>query len=288
MPSLKSLKTRIKSVQSTQKITKAMKMVSASKLRHAREKLEAAKPYAQKMYEVLATVAKNTNNSGKSLLVGTGANQTHLLVMITTERGLCGALNSYVAKSLKSDAQKLLAEGKEVKILCIGKKGYEIIKREYNQYIIDVKVSSGSKRDIFDDAQAISLMLQDMFSKNDFDFCRVYYTAFQSAIAQVTESKQIVPLEVSQDEEQSCETYEYEPEEEDLLVELLPKNLSTQLFYMMLESEASEHGSRMTAMDNATRNSSDMIKRLNLQYNRTRQACITNELIEIISGAEAV
>jgi F-type H+-transporting ATPase subunit gamma len=290
MPSLKSLKVRIKSVRSTQKITKAMKMVAASKLKHAREKAEAAAPYADKMANIVLSLASNSQQptvGQTSLLTGTGKDNTHLIVIVTSDRGLCGAFNSSILKASRRKIEALLAKGKEVKIICLGKKGYDLLKTQYGSKIIMHKDGIGKKGVKFAEAQEIGEKILELFETKQFDVCSVIFNKFKSVISQVVTDQQIIPLEIPAEKTESV-PYEYEPEEEEILTRLLPKNIAVQAYRALLESSASEHGARMSAMDSATRNSGDMIKKLNLLYNRTRQAYITRELIEIISGAEAV
>lgn len=292
MANLKELKNRIVSVSSTQKITKAMKMVAAAKLRHAETAAKSSRPYAQKMDGMMAALA--TGMAGRDdaprLLAGTGSDQNHLLVVATGERGLCGGFNSSIAKAAAAKVNLLQAEGKNVKILCVGKKGRDALKRKYGHLIIDLVDLSGSKRIGFSDAQPIAQNVLGMFGKGEFDVCTMFYAKFVSIMTQDVTAQQLIPAsvpEVSSDEGSDV-VYEYEPDEEEILAELLPRNLSIQVFRGLLENAASEQGARMSAMDNATRNAGDMIDRLTLKYNRERQAAITSELIEIISGAEAV
>ncbi len=290
MPSLKSLKVRIKSVRSTQKITKAMKMVAASKLKHAREKAEAAAPYADKMAGIVMSLAAGSEhpaNSEPSLLTGTGKDRTHLILVVTSDRGLCGAFNSSIIKASRRKIESLVASSKDVKVICLGKKGYDLLKGQYGSRIVMHKDGIGRKGVRFAEAQEIAEKLLEMFEMKQFDVCNIIYNKFKSVISQIVTDQQIIPLEVPA-EKSAPAPYDYEPEEEEILKSLLPKNVAVQAYRALLESSASEHGARMSAMDSATRNSGEMIKRLNLQYNRTRQAYITKELIEIISGAEAV
>jgi F-type H+-transporting ATPase subunit gamma len=293
MPSLKSLKLRIASVKSTQKITKAMKMVAASKLRRAQEAAEAARPYAVKMTDVMTSLGSKvvvTENSPK-LLVGTGKDQVHLLVVCTSERGLCGGFNTNIVKAARAKIEELSAAGKTVKILCVGKKGKAALQRLYALMIIDTIDLSHVKRLGFADAQMVAERLFALFTDGAFDKAWLFYSAFQSALVQTPQCQQLIPVPLGGGEDsaaKSASAVEYEPEEEDILASLLPRNITVQLFRALLENAASEQGARMTAMDNATRNAGDMIKRVTLVYNRTRQAMITKELIEIISGAEAL
>ncbi len=290
MPNLKSLKVRINSVKSTQKITKAMKMVSASKLRRAREAAEAALPYSEKMNRMVSTLAANANKaSAPPLLTGTGSDKKHLLVVITSDRGLCGGLNTSIFKQVKHQIESLESQGKQVKLFCIGKKGVDLFHNAFGSYVVHkIEGISKQKRINWDDANNQVQHIIDLFDKGEFDVCSIFYNKFKSAIEQQVTQQQVIPLEVGDVAEASCAPYDYEPGENEILSDLLPRNLTVQLFHALLENAASEQGARMTAMDNATRNAGEMIKKLTLQYNRTRQAAITSELIEIISGAEAV
>ena len=298
MPSLKDLRNRISSVKATQKITKAMQMVAAAKLRRAQEAAEAARPYAKLMDAVLGELnARVSERKGASpLLVGTGKEDVHLLVVATAERGLCGGFNNSIAKLANSDARRLLAEGKEVKFLCIGRKGYDILKSEHKARIIDVIDMRQVAKINFDVARDISKRLIAMLEQGVFDVATLYFAAFQSVLKQQPTGLQLIPVKLPDKDIdaapgsviQAGAVFEYEPDEEEILADLLPRNVSTQIFSALLENAASEQGARMTAMDNATRNAGEMIDRLTLIYNRQRQAQITKELIEIISGAEAV
>jgi F-type H+-transporting ATPase subunit gamma len=292
MANLKELKNRITSVKSTQKITKAMKMVAAAKLRHAEEAANAARPYAERMDGMMASLATGMvgRDDAPQLLGGTGSDQRHLIVAATGERGLCGGFNSSISKAVALKAQSLISEGKDVKILCVGKKGRDALKRKYGHLIIDLVDLSGSKRIGFGDAQPIAQNLLTMFNEGEFDVCTIFYAKFVSIMTQEVTGLQIIPASVPEASIDDAEdiVYEYEPDEAEILADLLPRNLSVQVFRALLENSASEQGARMSAMENATRNAGDMIDRLTLQYNRERQAAITSELIEIISGAEAV
>ncbi|WP_029011042.1 F0F1 ATP synthase subunit gamma [Azospirillum halopraeferens] len=296
MPSLKDLKNRIASVKSTQKITSAMKMVAASKLRRAQEQAEAARPYAERMGRMLASLAGNVqaNGTGPKMMTGTGSDQVQLLLVITSDRGLCGAFNGSIVREARRTIQRLLAEGKTVKVMTVGRKGRDQIRRDYASLIVETYEEIGRRKLSFADADGIARRINEMYEAGEFDVCTVIYNKFKSAISQVVTLQQIVPFAVeagAATEAASAEpaaVYEFEPEEEQILAELLPRNLSIQIYRALLESAASEQGARMTAMDNATRNAGDMINRLTLTYNRTRQAYITKELIEIISGAEAI
>ncbi len=298
MASLKDLRNRIASVKATQKITKAMQMVAAAKLRKAQEAAENARPYARLMNIVLGELnARVGERKGASpLLVGTGREDVHLLLVATAERGLCGGFNGNIAKLAAKHARKLLAEGKEVKFLCIGRKGYDVLKVEHKSRIIDLIDMRKVARIGFDDARDISKRLIAMFEAGDFDVATLFFSHFRSVLVQEPTALQLIPTKLPEKEEdaqpasvlRAGAAFEYEPEEEEILADLLPRNISTQIFSALLENAASEQGARMTAMDNATRNAGDMIDRLTLVYNRQRQAQITKELIEIISGAEAV
>ncbi len=295
MASLKDLRTRIGTVKSTQKITRAMQMVAASKLRRAQDAVEAARPYAQRMERMLGSLGSSMaeQEGAPPLLVGTGKDETHLLVVATGERGLCGAFNSSIARAARADIRKLQAEGKKVKVLCVGRKGRDVLRREYNDLIIDTIELTGIRRLAFTDAQPIAVEILDLFEAGEFDVCTLYFNAFKSVISQVLTRRQLIPASLP-DVDDQCgpdlgdAIYDYEPDEEEILVELLPRNLRVQVYQALLENAASEQGARMSAMDNATRNAGDMIDKLTLNYNRTRQAQITSELIEIISGAEAL
>jgi len=296
MASLKDLKNRISSVKSTQKITKAMKMVAASKLRRAQEAAEAARPYAERMESVLAGLSSSAQDTPGSspLLIGTGKQDVHLVIVATSERGLCGGFNTNIVKGARAHIEKLLAAGKTVKILCIGKKGYAVIRRDHKDRIIDLKDLSAVKRLGFADAQPIAQEVLAMFDRGEFDVASLFYAKFQSVLVQVVTNQQLIPapLEELTDGDTTDAlggaVYEYEPDEASILEDLLPRNVAVQIYRGLLENAASEQGSRMTAMDNATRNAGEMIDSLTITYNRTRQANITKELIEIISGAEAL
>ncbi|SNY90674.1 F-type H+-transporting ATPase subunit gamma [Cohaesibacter sp. ES.047] len=294
MPSLKDLKNRIASVKATQKITKAMQMVAAAKLRRAQSAAEDARPYAERMDEVLANVAASVagDDSAPALLAGTGSDQNHLLLVCTAERGLCGGFNSSIARLARAHARSLKAEGKTVKILCVGKKGFDVLKNEFGDDIIDVVDMRDVKHLRFNDAEMrVGRPLLFKFEKGEFDVCTLFYARFQSVVTQVPTAQQIIPAvfeEKADGEKKSGAIYEYEPGEEEILADLLPRNVSVQIYRALLENGASEQGARMSAMDNATRNAGEMIGKLEMSYNRQRQAQITNELIEIISGAEAL
>ncbi len=292
MPSLKDLKTRIESVKSTRKITKAMQMVAAAKLRRAQEAAEAGRPYAEKMAAVIGGLAASVGGSDSAprLLAGTGHDQTHLLVVMTAERGLCGGFNSSIARLAKARIAELTAQGKTVKVLTVGKKGREQLRRDYANLLIGHVDLSEVKRVGYENATAIAKDVMARFDAGEFDVATIFYNRFQSVISQIPTAQQIIPA-VFEDaaEDVGAETpYDYEPSEEAILSDLLPIGVTTQIFTALLENGASEQGARMSAMDNATRNAGDMIDKLTIEFNRSRQAVITNELIEIISGAEAL
>ncbi|MCX2724395.1 F0F1 ATP synthase subunit gamma [Roseibium salinum] len=294
MPSLKDLRNRIASVKATQKITKAMQMVAAAKLRRAQEAAEAARPYAERMDAVLANlaVAFEGRDDAPKLMSGTGSDQVHLLVVATAERGLCGGFNANIAKLAREKARSLLAQGKTVKIICVGKKGFDVLKRELGQYVIKTIDLRNVKTLRFSDADEIGREVLSMFEDGEFDVCTLFYSTFKSVIAQEPTTQQLIPAHFETDEADAAAgtsaVYEYEPDEAEILADLLPRNVSVQIFRALLENAASEQGARMSAMDNATRNAGDMIDKLTINYNRQRQAQITTELIEIISGAEAL
>ena len=292
MPSLKDLKNRIESVKNTRKITKAMQMVAAAKLRRAQDSAEASRPYTERFNSVLGALASANaaGSGGPQLLVGTGKDQTHLLVVMTAERGLCGGFNSNIAKLAKSHALKLLEQGKTVKIVTVGKKGRDVVKRDLGEHFVDHIDLSEIKSIRYTDAQAISKSILERFTAGEFDIATLFYSKFVNVVTQIPTAQQVIPASFDDDEGTKTEivSYEYEPTEEEILADLLPRGVSTQIFAALLENGASEQGARMSAMDNATRNAGDMIDKLTIQYNRSRQAVITNELIEIISGAEAL
>jgi F-type H+-transporting ATPase subunit gamma len=292
MANLKDLKIRIESVKSTRKITKAMQMVAAAKLRRAQEAAEAGRPYAEKMAAVIGGLAASVGGSDSAprLLAGTGQDQTHLLVVMTAERGLCGGFNSTIARLAKARIAELIAQGKTVKVLTVGKKGREQLRREYANLLIGHVDLSEVKRVGYENAAAIAKDVMARFDAGEFDVATIFYNRFQSVISQIPTAQQIIPA-VFEDaaEDVGAETpYDYEPSEEAILSDLLPIGVTTQIFTALLENGASEQGARMSAMDNATRNAGDMIDKLTIEFNRSRQAVITNELIEIISGAEAL
>ncbi len=289
MPSLKDLKLRIDSVKSTRKITKAMQMVAAAKLRKAQELAESSRPYAERMNRVLGNLAngyKNNTNAPK-LLQGTGKEDTLLFLVATSERGLCGGFNSSIVKLSKISIKNALDKGKKVKIITIGKKGREQLSRDYNPLIIDHIDLSGVKKIEYQLALKIAKDVIQKFEKNEFDVVKFFYARFQSVISQIPEEKQLIPAKLEETNNLNLQ-YDYEPDEDVILADLLPRSITTQIFTGLLENAASEQGARMSAMDNATRNAGDMIDKLTIQFNRSRQAAITNELIEIISGAEAL
>lgn len=289
MPSLKDLKNRINSVKSTRKITSAMKMVAAAKLRRAQEAAEAARPYAERMEKVLGSLSKAAagSSSAPKLLSGTGSDQTHLLIVATSERGLCGGFNSQIVRKVRADIKTLTSAGKTVKILTVGKKGREQLRRDYEDLMIDHVDMGAIKRVAYDDAAGIATDVLRRFEAGEFDIATLYYNEFQSVLTQVPTGLPVIPAKF-EDDGAPAANYEYEPEEEEILADLLPRNVATQIFRGLLENAASEQGSRMSAMDNATRNAGEMIDKLTIQFNRSRQAAITSELIEIISGAEAL
>ena len=297
MPSLKSLRLRIVSVKQTRKITSAMKMVAAAKLRRAQETAEAARPYAERMEQVLSALAQSMRGrpAAPAMLVGRGKDEVHLVVVMTADRGLCGSFNSSIVRAARRLIRALLEEGKSVKILGIGRKGRDQLRRDYGAYIIDTIQDVGRPRLGFAAAERIGRRITEMFGTGEFDACTIVYNKFKSAIQQIVTRQRAIPFAAAAagraEEEETAAgnaaVYEYEPDEEEILADLLPRNLSVQLFRALLENNASEQGARMSAMDSATRNAGDMIDRLTLNYNRTRQAAITKELIEIISGAEA-
>jgi F-type H+-transporting ATPase subunit gamma len=290
MPSLKDLRNRIASVKATQKITKAMQMVAAAKLRRAQTAAEAARPYAERMAMVLGNLASGITIGPETprLLAGTGSDRVHLLIVCTAERGLCGAFNSSIARLARDHATRLMAEGKTVKIICVGKKGYDILRRQFAQQIIEL-VDLRSVRQLgFEQGDMIAQKVLARFEAGEFDVATLFYSRFRSVIAQIPTAQQIVPAQIEAGAASTDAVYDYEPEEGQILATLLPRNLTVQIFRALLENAASEQGARMSAMDNATRNAGEMIKKQTMTYNRSRQAMITKELIEIISGAEAL
>ncbi|MFD1626732.1 F0F1 ATP synthase subunit gamma [Azospirillum griseum] len=294
MPNLKDLKNRISSVQSTRKITSAMKMVAASKLRRAQEQAQASGPYAERMGRMLASLAANVQGSGNGpkLMTGTGSDSVHLLVIVSSDRGLCGAFNGSIVREAKRQITRLQGEGKTVKLLTVGRKARDQLRREFGALMVHGYEDVGRRRLSFADADMVSQKVLSMFDAGEFDVCTIIFNKFKSAISQIVTVQQLIPFAVPETDAAPTDevkaVYEFEPDEEQILAELLPRNLSIQVYRALLESAASEQGARMTAMDNATRNAGDMINKLTITYNRTRQAYITKELIEIISGAEAL
>jgi F-type H+-transporting ATPase subunit gamma len=293
MPSLKTFRLRIRSVQSTQKITKAMKMVAAAKLRRAQEQAMAARPYAEAMDKILASLGQSFKGTGPRLLAGTGSDQVHLLIVATSDRGLCGAFNSSIVREARRTIQALVAEGKTVKVLAVGRKGRDQLRRDYGSHIVETITDLGRPRLSFADAQKVTARVMEMFAAGEFDVASVIFNRFKSAMTQIVTRQQLIPPPAPGATTAAPATaggavYEFEPDEADILADLLPRNLTVQIFRVLLENAASFFGSQMTAMDNASRNAGDVIKKLTLQMNRSRQASITKELIEIISGAEAI
>jgi F-type H+-transporting ATPase subunit gamma len=295
MPSLKDLRNRIASVKATQKITKAMQMVAAAKLRRAQTAAEAARPFAERMETVLGNLASGivVGPETPRLLSGTGSDRTHLLVVCTAERGLCGAFNSSISRLARDHANRLMAEGKTVKIICVGKKGYDILRRQFGGQIIDFVDQRAAKTIGFEQAETVAQNVLSRFEAGEFDVATLFYSRFKSVISQIPTAQQIVPAQIGGGDGAPASTgadavYDYEPDEGEILATLLPRNLTIQIFRALLENAASEQGARMSAMDSATRNAGEMIKKQTMTYNRSRQAMITKELIEIISGAEAL
>ncbi len=292
MPSLDDLKKRIKSVKSTQKITKAMKMVAAAKLRKAQENAEKGRPYSQKMQNIILNLTRSINDpeNAPKLLVGTGKDETYLCVVLTADRGLCGGFNSNICKLAKNNFKSLLEKGKKLKIIAVGSKGVDQIKREFGKYIIKEFSFKEKKQITFLEAEIIGKEIMHLFQNNEFDKCILFYNNFKNVITQIPQAQQIIPVknDTPKTQKEDVLSYEFEPEEDEILEDLLPKNISTQVFKAFLENAASEQGSRMTAMDNATINAGELVDKLTINYNRSRQASITKELIEIISGAESL
>jgi len=291
MASLDDLKKRIASVKSTQKITKAMKMVAAAKLRRAQESAEKGRPYSEKMNNIILNLSSGISDkeNAPKLLSGSGNDKVHLCVVMTSDRGLCGGFNSNIIKKAKSYFAKLVDEGKDLKIITVGSKGNDQLKRAYSDKIIANISFKESKHANYFDAEKVGKMVIEKFEAEEFDVCTIFYNQFKNVITQIPQAQQIIPLNVENSEEEKSEdSYEFEPDEDEILSNLLPKNISTQIFKAMLENSASEQGSRMSAMDNATRNAGEMVDKLTIEYNRSRQAAITKELIEIISGAESL
>ena len=291
MASLDDLKKRIASVKSTQKITKAMKMVAAAKLRRAQESAEKGRPYSEKMNNIILNLSNGISDkeNAPKLLSGSGNDKVHLCVVMTSDRGLCGGFNSNIIKKAKSYFAKLAEDGKDLKIVTVGSKGNDQLKRAYGDKIIANISFKESKHANYFDADKVGKMVIEKFGAEEFDVCTIFYNQFKNVITQIPQAQQIIPLNVENSEEDKSEdSYEFEPDEDEILSNLLPKNISTQIFKAMLENSASEQGSRMSAMDNATRNAGEMVDKLTIEYNRSRQAAITKELIEIISGAESL
>ncbi len=294
MPNLDDLKKRIGSVKSTEKITKAMKMVAAAKLRRAQEAAESSRPYSDSMKDLIESISKGykPSSTDRNLLTGDEKDQIHLLILFTSERGLCGGFNSIVTRTLRDKIENLIDQNKTVKIVCVGKKGYDILKRQYSEMITEVIDMRAVKSITYQDAKNISDKVVKMFFDGEFDKCSIFYNEFKSVISQIPTEQQVIPIEIisneSDQERKEDSFFEFEPGESEILDEILPLNFTVQVFKALLESAASEQGARMSAMDNASRNAGDMIDNLTLFYNRSRQAVITKELIEIISGAEAV
>ena len=291
MASLDDLRKRIVSVKSTQKITKAMKMVAAAKLRKAQESAERGRPYSEKMQNIILNLTESISDplNAPKLLVGTGKEQTHLCVIMTSDRGLCGGFNTNICRLAKNYFLKVLKEGKTLKIITIGSKGHDQLKREYGKYIVQKLSFKDKKKISFNEADDVGKIIIDLFDKNEFDKCVLFYNNFKNVMTQIPQLQQIIPAEKKEKSKKNDEVfYEFEPDEDEILEDLLPKNISTQVFKAFLENSASEQGSRMTAMDSATRNAGDLVKSLTIVYNRSRQAAITKELIEIISGAESL
>ena len=292
MPSLDDLKKRITSVKSTQKITKAMKMVAAAKLKRALESAERGRPFSEKMNNIILNLSNSISDkeNASKFLAGTGKDDIHLCVVITADRGLCGGFNTNICRKAKSYFEKILKEGNTLKIFTVGSKGYEQLKRAYGSYIIEKTNFKGFKKITYKEAEQIGEKIIELFNKSQFDVCKIFYNKFKNVITQIPQEQQIVPIEnlKKKEEKTSDNFYEFEPEENEILNNLLPRNISTQIFKAFLENAASEQGSRMTAMDSATRNAGDLVDKLTITYNRSRQAAITKELIEIISGAESL
>ncbi len=292
MPSLDDLKKRIKSVKSTQKITKAMKMVAAAKLKKAQENAEKGRPYSEKMQNIILNLTKSISEDSNApkLLIGNGKDKVYLCVVMTADRGLCGGFNSNICKLAKKYFKNFLKEGKELKIITVGSKGHDQIKSEYSEYIIDKKSFKEKKQISFNEANEIGKKVVELYEQEQFDKCFIFYNNFKNVITQIPQAEQIIPTFIKKDDKSRNDvlSYEFEPDEDEILKDLLPKNVSVQIFKAFLENAASEQGSRMTAMDNATRNAGDLVDKLTINYNRSRQASITKELIEIISGAESL
>ncbi len=291
MPSLDDLKKRIVSVKSTQKITKAMKMVAAAKLKKAQESAEKGRPYSEKMQNIILNLTNSISDpqNAPKLLVGTGSDNTYLCVVMTADKGLCGGFNSNICKLAKNRFEKILKEGKKLKIITVGSKGLDQLKRIYGKYIVEKITFKDKKKITFQEAEYVGKKILELFEKKEFDKCILFYNNFKNVVTQIPQAQQIIPTEkVKNLKDNDDNFYEFEPDEDEILEDLLPKNISTQVFKAFLENAASEQGSRMTAMDNATRNAGELVDKLTINYNRSRQAAITKELIEIISGAESL
>ena len=292
MPSLDDLKKRIYSVKSTQKITKAMKMVAAAKLRRAQESAEKGRPFSEKMNNIILNLSSSISDkdNASKFLVGTGKDNIHLCVVITADRGLCGGFNTNICRKAKNYFEQIIKEGKTLKIFTVGSKGHDQLKRVYGSYIVDKVNFKGYKRITYKEAEEVGKKIIKLFNDGEFDVCKIFYNKFKNVITQIPQQQKIIPIQKleSEKEKKIENSYEFEPEEHEILENLLPRNISTQIFKAFLENAASEQGSRMTAMDNATRNAGDLVDKLTITYNRSRQAAITKELIEIISGAESL
>ncbi len=292
MPSLDDLKKRISSVKSTQKITKAMKMVAAAKLRRAQDSAEKGRPYSEKMNNIILNLSNSITDkdNASKFLVGTGKDNVHLCVVITADKGLCGGFNTNICKKARTYFEKILKEGKTLKIFTVGSKGDDQLKRMYGNYIVEKINFKGFKNISFNEAEVVANKIIKLFNEDQFDVCKIFYNQFKNVMTQIPQEQQIIPIENKKSDEKKGQDffYEFEPEESEILDNLLPKNISTQIFKAFLENAASEQGSRMTAMDSATRNAADLVDKLTITYNRSRQAAITKELIEIISGAESL
>ena len=291
MPSLDDLKKRIKSVKSTQKITKAMKMVAAAKLKKAQENAEKGRPYSEKLQNIILNLTRSINDgtNAPKLLIGNGKDKVYLCVVMTADRGLCGGFNSNICKLAKKNFKNFLKDGKDLKIITVGSKGHDQIKTDFSKYIIDKKSFKEKKKISFKEADEVGKKIIELYDQDQFDKCFIFYNNFKNVITQIPQAEQIIPAFMKKDDQQTqFNSYEFEPDEDEILEDLLPKNVSTRIFKAFLENAASEQGSRMTAMDNATRNAGDLVDKLTINYNRSRQASITKELIEIISGAESL
>jgi F-type H+-transporting ATPase subunit gamma len=292
MPSLDDLKKRISSVKSTQKITKAMKMVAAAKLRRAQENAEKGRPYSEKMNNIILNLSNSISDkdNASKFLIGTGKENIHLCVVVTADRGLCGGFNTNICRKAKSYFEKIIKQGKTLKIYTVGSKGHDQLKRSYGSYIVENINFKGYKKITYKEAEKVGNKIIKLFNESQFDVCKLFYNQFKNVMTQIPQEQQLIPVDKNKNEnEKNLDNfYEFEPEEDEILENLLPKNISTQIFKAFLENAASEQGSRMTAMDSATRNAGDLVDKLTITYNRSRQAVITKELIEIISGAESL